>query len=77
MIAAGNGDDAVEFFAPFSRLASYEKDLCNRCVWKALLVERGVIANDFVREPVPGFATDWQKQQLLRVAEQAGLFDLS
>ena len=41
--------------------------------------ETGAIAimSDFVREPVPAFATDWQKQQLLRVAGQAGLFDLT
>jgi len=76
LLEADQADEAVDFFAPFSRLAAYEKDVCNRCVWKTLLVERGVVSNDFVREPVPGFATDWQKQQLLRVARHAGLFDL-
>ena len=76
LLDADQGDAAMDFFAPFSRLAAYEKEVCNRCVWKTLLVARGVIANDFVREPVPGFATDWQKQQLLRVARHAGLFDL-
>ena len=76
LIEEGNHDEAVLFFGPFSRLAAYEKEACNRCVWKTLLVRRGVIATDAVREPVPGFATDWQKDQLLRVARQAGFFDL-
>ncbi|MBT3346215.1 MAG: dihydrodipicolinate synthase family protein [Gemmatimonadetes bacterium] len=76
LIQAGHADQALDFFAPFSRLAAYEKEVSNRCVWKRLLVERGVIASDAVREPTPGFATDWQKGQLLRVARHAGLFDL-
>lgn len=76
LIDAGDVDGAAVFFGPFSRLAAYEKDICNRCVWKILLVERGVITSDKVREPVPAFATGWEKQQLIRVARQAGLFDL-
>lgn len=76
LIHAGSHEEALAFFTPFSRLAAYEKEVCNRCVWKTLLVERGVIASDTVREPAPGFATPWQKDQLLRVARQAGLFDL-
>jgi 2-keto-3-deoxy-L-arabinonate dehydratase len=75
MIEAGDHDGANTFFTPFSRLAAYEKEVCNRCVWKTLLVERGVIATDTVREPVPAFATRWQKDQLLKVARQAGLFE--
>jgi dihydrodipicolinate synthase/N-acetylneuraminate lyase len=69
-------DEAMAFFTPFSRLAAYEKEVCNRCVWKTLLVKRGVIDTDTVREPVPAFATGWQKEQLVRVADQAGLFQL-
>lgn len=76
LIGTGNGEEAVAFFTPFSRLAAYEKEVCNRCVWKTLLVERGVIASDKVREPVPAFANYWQKEQLKHVAKQSGLFDL-
>jgi 4-hydroxy-tetrahydrodipicolinate synthase len=77
MIEAGNADEAVEYFTPFSRLAAYEKDVCNRCVWKEILVQRGVIADRQVREPKPSFAEDWQFQQLLRVARRAGLLPKS
>jgi hypothetical protein len=28
-----------------------------------------------VREPVPAFAEDWQREQLLGVARRAGLFE--
>jgi len=77
LIAEGKTEEAISFFTPFSRLAAYEKEVCNRCIWKKLLVERGVISSDTVREPVPSFATAWQKAQLKRVAEQAGLFRLS
>jgi dihydrodipicolinate synthase/N-acetylneuraminate lyase len=73
MLEAGNTDEAVAYFTPFSRLAAYEKDVCNRCVWKEILVQRGVIADRQVREPRPSFAEDWQFQQLLRVARRAGL----
>ncbi len=76
LIENGNREQALDYFTPFSRLAAYEKEVCNRCVWKTLLVERSVIASDAVREPVPGFATQWQKDQLLSVARQAGLFNL-
>ena len=75
LIESGNAEEAISFFTPFSRLAAYEKEVCNRCVWKRLLVERGVIASDTVREPVPAFATQWQKNQLINVARQAGLFN--
>ena len=75
MYSSQGYDAAVGFFAPFSRLAAYEKEVCNRCVWKTLLVKRGIIASDTVREPVPAFATPWQKDQLIQVARQAGLLD--
>ena len=76
LIQDGSTDEAMSYFTPFSRLAAYEKEVCNRCVWKILLVKRGVIASDTVREPVPAFATDWQKDQLVRVATRAGLFSI-
>ena len=76
LIEEGKHDEAVRFFSPFSRLATYEKEVSNRCVWKTLLVKRGVIATDTIREPVPAFATDWLRDQLMRVATQAGIFDL-
>ena len=76
LLESGDCESALTWFGPFSRLAAYEKEVANRCVWKTLLVERGIIASGAVREPVPAFADDWQRQQLLRVARQAGLFAL-
>lgn len=73
LIETGREDEAHAYFAPFSRLAAYEKDVSNRCVWKELLVRRGAIEDRRVREPQPGFADDWQFGQLLRVATRAGL----
>ena len=73
LLEAGEVDAAIDYFAPFSRLAAYEKDVCNRCVWKELLVRRGVIACGAVRQPRPAHADAWQIGQLVRVAQQAGL----
>jgi 2-keto-3-deoxy-L-arabinonate dehydratase len=70
------GDDyakAHTYFAPFSRLAAYEKDVCNRCVWKELLVQRGIIACGITRQPRPAFAESWQVEELVEVAVRAGL----
>ena len=66
-------DSALDYFTPYSRLAAYEKDVCNRCVWKELLVRRGVIACGAVRDPRPAFADDWQIGQFLRIASRLGL----
>lgn len=73
MIESGQADDAMAYFGPYSRLAAYEKDVCNRCVWKELLVARGVIACGAVREPAPAFADPWQLDQLTRLARSCGL----
>lgn len=73
LLETGTMDEAVAYFAPFSRLSSYEKDVCNRCVWKEILVRRGVIASGTVREPQPAHADPWQIAQLVQVAERAGL----
>ena len=70
---AGQDAEALAYFAPFSRLAAYEKDVCNRCVWKELLVRRGVIASGAVRPPHPAHAEPWQLDQLIQVARHAGL----
>jgi 4-hydroxy-tetrahydrodipicolinate synthase len=75
LLETGDMEAAHSWFLPFSRLAAYEKEVANRCVWKALLVERGIIASGAVREPVPAFADDWQREQLLGVARRAGLFE--
>lgn len=74
LLEAGQSDEAIAYFAPFSRLAAYEKDVCNRCVWKELLVRRQVIACGAVREPHPPHAGPEQIAQLVWVAERAGLF---
>jgi len=73
LLEAGDTDAAMDYFAPFSRLAAYEKDVCNRCVWKELLVRRGIIACGAVRQPRPAHADPWQIAQLVRVARKAGL----
>jgi 2-keto-3-deoxy-L-arabinonate dehydratase len=77
MMNEDQAHEAVQYFSPFSRLAAYEKDVANRCVWKEILVARGVIADHFVRQPHPSFDTDWQRDQLLRVAARAGLITQS
>ena len=74
LIEAGDNDAASAYFSPYSRIAAYEKDLANRCVWKTLLVERGVIESDAVREPSPAFAGELVNGQLLAIARAAGLF---
>lgn len=73
LLEAGQMDEAVTYFTPYSRLAAYENTAANRCVWKELLVKRGVIASGTVREPKPAFADDWQINQLLQVAQRTGL----
>ena len=65
--------EAVQYFSPFSRLAAYEKDIANRCLWKEILVIQGVIRSSKVRGPVPAFFEDWDKDQLLQVARESGL----
>jgi 2-keto-3-deoxy-L-arabinonate dehydratase len=65
--------EAVNYFAPFARLAAYEKDVANRCLWKEILVKQRVIRSGKVRGPIPAFFEDWDKDQLLKVANEAGL----
>ena len=72
LLEAGKMKEAVEFFTPFSRLAAYEKDVANRCLWKELLVRKGIIQSATIRRPVPGFFEEWDVNQLLQVAEGAG-----
>src|SRR5690606_33617615 len=38
LLEAGQFEQAVEYFTPYSRIAAYEKDVANRCVWKQVLV---------------------------------------
>lgn len=73
LMESGQVDEAVKYFTPFSRLAAYEKDVANSCVWKEILVARGVISRNTVRQPQPAFAGDWQLDQLMNVAARAGL----
>lgn len=73
MLEQGQLDEAIHFFTPFSRLAAYENANANRCVWKELLVQRGIIATNTVRDPKPSFADNWQRNQLTEVAKRAGL----
>lgn len=73
LLEADQIDDAITYFMPYSRLASYEKENANRCTWKEILVQRGIITSAAVREPRPGFSDAWQTAQLLRVAKNAGL----
>ncbi|GAB2549819.1 dihydrodipicolinate synthase family protein [Rufibacter soli] len=73
LLEAGKPEEAVAFFAPFARLAAYEKDVANRCLWKEILVRRGAMSSAKIRGPIPGFFEDWDVNQLLQVARQAGL----
>jgi 4-hydroxy-tetrahydrodipicolinate synthase len=73
LLEADQINDAITYFTPYSRLTSYEKENANRCTWKELLVQRGIITSATVREPRPGFADEWQINQLLRVAKNSGL----
>ena len=73
LLENGNTTKAVEYFAPFARLAAYEKDVANRCLWKEILVKQSVIRSGKIRGPVPAFFEDWSKEQLLNVAREAGL----
>ncbi|MFT5368614.1 MAG: 2-keto-3-deoxy-L-arabinonate dehydratase [Candidatus Latescibacterota bacterium] len=66
-------DEAVDYFTPYSRLAAYENANANRCVWKELLVQRGIISSGTVRDPKPGFADEWQINQLIQVSKRVGL----
>lgn len=73
LLEEGKMKEAVTFFAPYSRLAAYEKDVANRCLWKEILVRKGVIRSAKVRGPEPAFFEPWQVDQLLQVAKAAGL----
>lgn len=73
LLEGGKMQEAVAYFAPLSRLAAYEKDVANRCLWKVLLVKQGVIRSAKVRGPEPAFFESWDVDQLLRVAAAAGL----
>lgn len=73
LLEAGKPKEAVDFFSSFSRLAAYEKDVANRCLWKEILVKKGVIKSSKVRGPVPSFFEEWDVNQLLNVAENSGI----
>lgn len=76
LLEENKSQEAVKFFAPFSRLAAYEKDVANRCLWKEILVKRGVIKSSKIRGPVPSFFEGWDVEQLLKVAQESGvIFD--
>lgn len=73
LLEAGKHADAVNFFTPYSRLAAYEKDVANRCLWKYILLEKKVIKSATIRSPKPAFFEEWDIQQLLSVAKYAGV----
>lgn len=73
LLEEGKRKEAAEYFLPFAKLAAYEKDVANRCLWKELLVRKGVIASATIRGPIPSFFKDWDINQLMQVAEEAGL----
>jgi 2-keto-3-deoxy-L-arabinonate dehydratase len=73
LLEEGKQREAVSYFTPFSRLAAYEKDVANRCLWKEILVKKGVISSAKVRGPEPAFFEPWYQEQLLQVARDAGL----
>jgi 2-keto-3-deoxy-L-arabinonate dehydratase len=73
LLEVGKQKEAVEYFTPFSRLAAYEKDVANRCLWKEILVRQGIISSAKVRGPVPAFFEDWDINQLIQVAVESGL----
>lgn len=73
LLEAGKSKEAVQFFTPFSRLAAYEKDVANRCLWKVILAKKGVISSAKTRGPVPAFFEKWNVEQLLKVAKEAGI----
>lgn len=73
LLETGKMKEAVDFFAPFSRLAAYEKDVASRCLWKEILVRKGVIRSSKTRGPAPAFFDEWSVNQLLQVAEYAGI----
>lgn len=73
LLEAGKPGDAIASFTPFSRLAAYEKDVANRCLWKIILVEKGVIQSAKTRAPAPPFFNDWQLNQLIQLAKNVNL----
>lgn len=73
MLECGEKKEAVDYFTPFSRLAAYEKDVSNRCIWKEILVQRKVIEHNTVRAPRPGFLDEFQVGQMLGIAKHIGL----
>lgn len=73
LLEDGKLEEATEQFQPFSRIAAYEKDVANRCLWKEILVKNGVIKSAHIRRPLPSFFEDADVSQLLRLAEVAGL----
>jgi dihydrodipicolinate synthase/N-acetylneuraminate lyase len=70
---SGEHNAALDYFTPYSRLAAYEKDVSNRCIWKEILVARGVIAHADVRKPAPAYADQWQISQMMQLAASVGL----
>lgn len=70
-----NYSEAVNFFSNYSRLSAYEKDVANHCMWKEILVEKGVINHAVIRGPKPSFFNDFFKDQLFSVAKEAGLIN--
>ena len=73
LLEEGRYNEAVTYFTPYSRLAAYEKDVANRCLWKEILVQRGVIRSAKIRGPVHAFFDEWSVAQLVRLAESSGL----
>lgn len=73
LLEEARSKEAVQFFSPFSRLAAYEKDVANRCLWKVILVKQGIIRSAKIRGPVPAFFGDWDVDQLLKVAVESGI----
>lgn len=69
----GRTKEALGYFTPFSRLAAYEKDVANRCLWKEILVEKNIIRSAAVRAPEPAFFEAWDKEQLLNLALNVGI----
>lgn len=66
-------DEAVAYFSSYSRLAAYEKDVANRCLWKEILLKKNVIKSAKIRGPQPSFFEKFEKDQLIKVAQCSGI----
>lgn len=64
LLDSGEMDHAYDLFMRYLPLLHFELRMADRCLWKTILKQLGVIRSDRIRGPLPGYWDDGARRQL-------------